>query len=181
MQDTTPTSSVKKANSPKPVACYIASCIQPPGDAYLRSRGLCQGMIMFGIPGLGVQFKCRVEGTPIDLEFAAFLSLLRTIETRLADEQITSIEVKSSNPEFVFAFSGRSRHLVKGSAREKSIRSMAKKIKIAVQLVEPRHNRAILSPADYPVMASGQTITFAPKESDAAGAHIKPFQRGVKL
>lgn len=136
---------------------------------------------MYGIPDYGVQFKCRADGSLIDLEFAAFLTLLKYISTSLKDEGIRSILVHSSNPEFVFAFTGQTPHLVKGSARERLLREFAKSIRIAVKFVPSTENRSLISPTDYPSLPAGAAGSLSPDIEISNTARIRPFQRGIKL
>ena len=170
-----------KTNTPPAVACFIGAEHLRPSDPWLRSQGLVEGMIIFGIPHYGVQFKCRVEGDLIDLEFAAFFALLRTITTRLKDEAIRSVEVFSSNPEFVFAFTGRSKHLEDGSERVKLIKEYSQKLNISVRLVDRRHNEALRSPAEYPALPTNRYVAMKPDPFEHRKVRIGPFLRGVEL
>lgn len=165
----------------KPVICFVGAGELPVRDPYLAKQGLSSGMMFFSIPAFGVQFKCRVSGSLIELEFAAFLSLLKTIKDSLADQKIKSIHVFSANPEFVFAFTGKSRHLVKGSERERLIKEYGKGLQMAVSLIPLRQNKALASPADYPSLPDGVETRMKPNLSDQLRGTIKPFQTGIKL
>ena len=116
----------------------------------MKKNGLTKNLVIFSIPSLGIHFKCRVEGEPIELEFAAFFSLLKFIETSFGKKKVKAIKVFSSNPEFIFSFSGNSKHLSKGSEKFNLLHQYANKISIAVGLVEKIKNRALTPTSEYP-------------------------------
>lgn len=165
----------------KPVACFIGARILQPSDPYLRRLEVYSGLVIFGIPHYGVQFKCRADGELVDLEFAAFFALLRTITTKLKDEGLRAIEVCSSNPEFVFAFTGKSRHLLDGSERAKLLKEYSSRLAITVRFVHPHENRALASPADFPTLPTNRYVSMTPDPFDYKNVSIKPLQRGVSL
>ena len=165
----------------KSVKCYISSAFSPVVDPILAERGLTDGMIFFGIPDYGVQFKCRADGDPIALEFGAFFALLKTVTNSLKDQDIRAIHVFSSKPEFVFSFAGKGRHLERGSEREAMVRDYMKSIQIAISYVPPLKNRAHLSPADYPAVPRDHKLSMKPNMAEMLRGTIKPFQRGIKL
>jgi hypothetical protein len=138
-------------------------------------------MVIFALPDYGVQFKCQAEGKPIDLEFGAFFALLRFIEASLGDEKIASVAVLSSSPEFVFAFTGRSRHLETGSDRQKLLRERTAKLGVAVSYVEPERNLALVSPADYPSLPEGKTVVVKSKLADVTARSFRPIQKGIRI
>ena len=164
-----------------PIECHIGSAQRPITDPFLAGQGLAGGMIFFGIPAFGVQFKCRAEGDPIALEFGAFFSLLKTVTDSLKDQDIKAVRVYSSNPEFVFSFTGKGRHLVKGSEREAMVRDYTKSLQISIGYIPRQKNRALLSPADYPAVPRGRVMKMKPNMADMLRGKIKPFQRGIKL
>jgi hypothetical protein len=172
---------MKKQSPSRSVDCYIGAVRRPLADQFLTRQGMSRGMVMYGIPEYGVQFKCRADGSLIDLEFAAFLTLLKYITTSLKSENIRNVVVHSSNPQFVFAFTGRTPHLVKGSARERLIREFTKTIQVAVKFVPPAENRSLISPADYPSLPAGAAGSLSPDLEESRAARIRPFQRGIKL
>lgn len=165
----------------RPLVCYIGSRALEPRDPYLKRLDLCAGLVFFGIPHYGVQFKCRAEGESIDLEFGAFFALLRTLTTKLKDEPIREIEIHSSSPQFVFAFTGRSPHLETGSEREKLLKEYSSKLKIQIKFVSLQENRAFVSPADYPALPTNRYVDMKPDPFDFKNIKIKPFQRGIYL
>jgi hypothetical protein len=167
--------------TPKPIYCYIGASKHPVSDPFLAGQGLTAGMIFFGIPAFGVQFKCRADGDLIALEFGAFFSLLKTITDSLKDQEIRAIRVFSSNPEFVFSFTGKGRHLAKGTEREKMLRGYAKSLQITISYIPPAKNRALLSPTAYPAVPRGREMYMKPNMTDMLRGTIKPFQRGIKL
>lgn len=172
---------MERPTASAPIDCYIGASYIPVSDPFLAGKGLTDGMIFFGIPSFGVQFKCRAEGDPIALEFGAFFSLLKTITDSLKDQQILAIRVFSSNPEFVFSFAEKGRHVVSGSEREAMLREYARSLQIAVSFVARSKNRALLSPTDYPAVPQGRDMYMKPNMADMLKGTIKPFQRGIKL
>lgn len=165
----------------KPVVCYIASFRNKDIDPVLEHIGFCHGMVTFAIPSLGILFRCRADGDRLDLEFGSFFSLLKFIKTSLKDEKIASIQVMSSDAEFVFSFSGNSRHLMRGSDRDRLLREYAKGLKIAVGYVEPHKNKTRIPPDDYPSIPADRQASLKPDPEDARKAEFKPFQRGIHL
>ncbi|MEE8576096.1 MAG: hypothetical protein V3T31_02465 [candidate division Zixibacteria bacterium] len=163
------------------IDCFIGTVSLKAVDPYLSARGLSQAMILFGIPDFGVQFKCRAEGKPIDLEFGAFFSLLKTVTESIEGERVSSVKIHSCNPEFVFAFTGRTQHLEQGSAREKLIREFSQKVKIAVAFVTPDENKALLSPVEYPSVPASRNLQLKPQNDGKQSTEFKPFQRGSSL
>lgn len=164
-----------------PLGCYIASLVNPEIEPYLEERQFCHGLVIFSIPEYGILFRCRAEGDEIDLEFASLFSLLKFLKTRLPNQKISSVLVHSSNPEFVFSFRPNSKHLTPGSSREKLLKEYLVSVQLQVTLVEPRKNRALHSPADYPSMPSDRPSILKPSRSDSERSEFKPFQRGIKL
>jgi len=66
------------------LTCYIGTLELDVRDAGLRLRGITGNLVLFAIPQLGIQFRCRATGTRLDLEFAAFFAALRYITKSLA-------------------------------------------------------------------------------------------------
>lgn len=161
--------------------CFIASTINQQIEPYLEERHFCRGIVSFSIPDYGIMFRCRVDGDPINLEFAAFFSLLKFIKTQLSKEQIPGVLVHCSSPEFVFSFTPQSKHLAKGSEKERLLKEYARNLQIQVSFVEPSRNKALLSPADCPCFPVDRTAPISPDPSEMAKKIIKPFQRGIKL
>ena len=168
-------------NQDHTVDCFIAGYQNDRIDPFLDEQGFSHGLVTFAIPKMGILFKCRAEGDLTELEFCAFFALLKFIKRSLKDEKIASVRVLSSNPKFVFAFTGNSSLMPPGSTREQLLREYARRIQIAVGYVEPYKNKTIISPADYPSMPSGQPAPLLPDLDEAKKAEFRPFQRGVKL
>ncbi len=168
----------------KPLRCFIASFQNRRVDPRLADQGLSRGMLVFAIPDLGILFRCRAEGEPIDIEFGAFFALLKFIsdkQDKLGAGRMKSVQVLSSNPEFVMAFTGNSRHLQEGSSRMRLLKEHSKQIKIAVGLVEARKNQALAPAADYPSLPRDCTVQFGPANEPEQKPAFKPFQRGISL
>lgn len=170
----------KMKKSDTPLRCYVAAIHNNRIDPDLERRGFCRSMIVFAIPSLGVLYRCRARGELVDLEFGAMFSLLKFIRSRLKEEGITAVRIASSNPEFIFAFTGNSRHLTEGSARRMMLSKYQQQFDLSIEYVEPARNRALASPADYPSTPRAAKPSFSPDEFDNQ-AHFRPFQRGIQL
>jgi hypothetical protein len=162
------------------LVCYLAAIRNDRIDPELHRRGFCKGMLIFAIPSLGVQYKCRAEGQLVDLEFAALFTLLRFIKSKLKEEGIKRVKVISSNPEFVFSFTGNSKHLTKNSKRWFNLARCKKDLNLAVGFIEPAMNRAFVSPADYPSIPRAVKPIIQPDQFDNE-PRFKQFQRGIRL
>jgi hypothetical protein len=171
------------ASSIQPGSCrtYIASIIRPHSDRYLAANGFCGGMVIFALPDYGIQFKCQAEGQQIDLEFGAFFALLRFVESSLAAEKIKAVTVLSSCPEFVFAFTGKSRHLQPDSNRERLLKERTAKLSVTVSYIERHRNQALVSPAEYPSLPEGKSILVKSKLTDTTSRSFRPIQKGIRL
>jgi len=164
-----------------PIPCYIASAINSEIDPFLEQRGFGHGLVMFAVPDFGLMFRCRAEGDPIDLEFGAFFSLLKFLKTYLVTGVARHLEVRSSNPEFVFSFAPHSRHLARGTARELILREYDNDFRITVKHVTPNDNRCLISPIQYPSLPAGNNAILKPNTKTEKRSEFKPFQRGIQL
>jgi len=173
-------SHIKMNKSDRPLRCYVAAVHNSQIDPDLERRGFCRSMIVFAIPSLGVQYRCRARGELIDLEFGALFSLLKFIRSRLKDEGIKAVRVASSNPEFIFAFTGNSRHLTEGSTRRRMLSKYQRQLDLLIEYVEPARNRALASPADYPSIPKAAKPVIEPDQFDN-GTRFQRFQRGLRL
>jgi len=108
-------------------------------------------------------------------------ALLEFINTKLKDEKIRSVQVHSSNPELVFAFTENSPHMREGSPRRLLLNEYARKTKIAVGYVKPTDNRALISPAEYPSLPADRRVALDLDSRDLKKIDFKPFQTGVKI
>jgi hypothetical protein len=167
--------------SGSPLNVYVLSFRNKRIDPFLESKGFSRGMVAFAIPSLGIVFKCRAEGELLDLEFGALFSLLEFVRTSLKAEKIKEVRVFSSNPKFVFAFTGVSPHLAKGSTREKLLREYARGLQLAVGYVETHKNRTLVPPVDYPSLPAERKSPLRPALDDMMKSEYMPFQRGVKF
>ncbi|PWB71828.1 hypothetical protein C3F09_07420 [candidate division GN15 bacterium] len=136
---------------------------------------------MFAAPELGLMFRCRAEGTPIDLEFGAFFSLLKFLKTYLVKDATRDLYICSSNPEFVMSFRPNSRHLAKGTTREVLLREYLNEYTIQVGFVEPHRNLCLMSPIEYPSLPEGYKTVLKPNVKTDKHCEFKPFQRGIRL
>lgn len=167
--------------SHSPIKCYIAAFHNAKIDPYLENRGFTRGMTIFSVPPFGVLFRCRARGTLIDLEFGAFFALLKFVKTRLAEEEVKAVTIFSSNPEFVFSFSGNSRHLEPGGERARLLAEYGKRFKLSIVLVEPVENKALISPADYPSLPESRAVSLKPDLEEQKAVSFRPFQTGLDL
>ncbi|HOP07357.1 MAG TPA: hypothetical protein PLF13_08715 [candidate division Zixibacteria bacterium] len=164
-----------------PVKCYLAGIINSEMDPDLQDRGFCRGMLVFAIPTLGILFRCRARGERIDLEFGAFFALLKFLKSKLGEERIRQLQVYSSNPEFVFAFTGKTRHLAPDSERMKLVKEYSRHFQIAVALVKSSDNLALASTADFPSLPADRSIAIKRDSADSESPQFKPFQRGIRI
>ena len=169
------------ANTDKMLDCYIGAVQNRTLDPYLEKKGFTRGLTTFAIPALGILFKCRVEGDLVELEFAAFFSLLKFISTSLAKENISRLRVFSSLPEFVFSFTGKGKHLAEDSPKYKMLKQYSAKFTLAISYIEKEKNRSMISPADYPSLPDNQEVKLDFDLNDRKKIYIKPFQKGVIL
>jgi len=169
-----------KKSSPQ-VACYVAGVVNRRIDPILEGYGVCRGMIVFAIPELGLLFRCRASGEPVDLEFGAMFALVKFVEEKLAGERIRSVHIFSSNPEFVFSFTGSSRHLEKGSARMQLLAEYGRRFRISIAYIEPVKNKALMSPADYPSVPVTRSVRLKLDRGDLSKSSFRPLQMGIKL
>jgi hypothetical protein len=138
-------------------------------------------MVIFAIPDYGVLFRCRAEGELVDLEFGALLSLLKFVETSMAAEKIGAVTVYSSLPEFVFAFTGQSKHLAPEGERMRLLKERTAKLKATVMYIDPARNAALWSAADYPAVPKGQVVKVTSALLDDTRRMFRPIQKGIRL
>ena len=138
-------------------------------------------MVIFAIPEFGILFRCRAGGDPIDLEFGAFFALLKFVKDKLAKEQIAALQVMSSAPEFIFAFTGQSRHLESGSKRRRLLSEYTRGLQVAVGYVEPQHNAALWPVSQYASLPRGRLLSFGSDSEQQSRPAFKPFQKGIHL
>lgn len=164
----------------KPLRCYIGVSDKRSNDLFLIKNGFSTSLVLFAVPTLGILFRCRVAGRSLDLEFGAFFALLKYVQSTIKLDGINSLQVLSSNAEFVFSFTGHSEHLKKGSERLKLLEEHSRKLKIAVGLVERHKNRVFLATDEFPLWPSGRPSPVR-QPSTATPTKIKPFQKGLEL
>jgi hypothetical protein len=164
-----------------PMQCYIATFRNGRIDPDLQKRGFSLGMIVFAIPELGILFRCRADGDLVDLEFGAFFALLKFIKSRLPDLKVPRVQVLSSNPEFVFAFTGNTRHLKKGTARYNLVAEYQKRHQIIISYCDPLKNKALVPASEYPALPEDRRIGLKPEPMERSRPELKPFQRGLRL
>jgi len=161
--------------------CYIATFNGNLADPYLKDIGFADGMISFAVPDYGVLFRCRAHGSVIDLEFGAFFALLEFLKSRLSDQDIKAIQIMSSNPEFVFSFTGKKESIQQNQERARLLTKYSREYTIAISYVKPIDNRALLSPADYASLPTHIDITLKPDPSDTYKSDFKSIRKGIRL
>ncbi|RKX28203.1 MAG: hypothetical protein DRP47_04965 [Candidatus Zixiibacteriota bacterium] len=161
--------------------CYTATFNGNLVDPYLANMGFASGMISFAIPDFGVLFRCRAHGSKIDLEFGAFFALLGFLKTRLSDQDIKAVQIMSSNPEFVFSFSGKRQSLAQDKERARLLLEYSREYVLAISYVKSIENRALLSPTDYASLPSHIEIELKPDPSDTQKSGFKPIRKGIRL
>lgn len=159
--------------------CYIGAVLKRSLDPFLAENGFARGLISFALPEFGILFKCCIEGEPVELEFAAFFSLLKFLTTTLSGEKIKSIRVFSSMPEFVFSFTGKGKYLSEDSLKYKMLKDYSSKLAISISFIEKKNNRSLISPADYPSLPEDQVIKLDYDFNKEKQIKIKPFQKGI--
>lgn len=165
----------------KSITAYVASVVGSHVDPYLTLHQFSHGMVIFAIPDYGVLFKCRAEGKLIDLEFGAFFSLLKFVETSLASEKIGALTVFSSQPEFVFAFSGQSKHLTPVGERMRLLKERTARLNATVMYVESNRNAALWPASDYPAVPKGQIVKVTSALLDDSRRMFRPIQKGIRI
>jgi len=167
--------------SSKILDIHIGSAINLQIDPVLEASGFAHGMLSFSFPSLGISFKCRAQGTPLDLEFGAFFAAIKFVNTRLKDQKFKRARIYSSSPEFVFSFTPGSKNLTPDSSRFKMLREYAKSIAIEVSFIELHRNQSRLAPQDFPLLPQGQTPALKPDFNDLKKVACRPFQKGIQL
>ena len=161
--------------------CYITAIRNSDIDPALENHGFCHGIIIFAIPEFGILFRCRADGELVDMEFGALFALLKFIQTKLSKERVKTLQVMSSNPEFVFSFTGNSRHLKADSSRMRMIIEYQREFRIAIGYIDPIKNKALISSADYPSIPASRSVSLMFDDKESNKPRFKPFQTGIKL
>ncbi|RME27025.1 MAG: hypothetical protein D6800_05580 [Candidatus Zixiibacteriota bacterium] len=162
------------------LVCFIGALKREARDSGLKAQDITADLVLFAIPQLGIQFRCRATGEPLDLEFAAFFAALRYITKSLAAMKIKHVQVLSSCPEFVFSFMGNTETIQQNTGRYRLLQEYMSKLDISVGLVERRNNRAFLPTSELPSLPAGVPSPVDPKR-DLPRPQFKPIQRGLKL
>jgi len=163
----------------KPLKCFIGHCRS--GRREGDKHEIAGDLLLFAIPHFGVIFRCRAEGDDIDLEFGAFFSLLQFLRDNLKSEKIKSVVVESSEPQFIFAFTGRSRHLQTGDARHQLLTEFSRQVSIQVAYVRPNENPALGSAADIPSLPPEKKVQVEMDKAELHKISFEPIRRGIKL
>jgi len=163
------------------VKCFIAGLVSEHSDPGMDRLELSSSILIFAIPAYGILFRCRVDGDALDVEFAAFFSLLEFIKGNLAEQKIRTVEIMSSNPHFVFSFTGNSRHLAEGTSRRKLLEEYGRIFKIKIGHVDFLSNQALMPPDSYPSLPEKSKIRLAKSEEEFLSPRFKPLMRGVKI
>ena len=160
---------------------HIGSIYNQQIDPALEAAGFAHGLLSFSFPSLGISFRCRASGEPLELEFGAFFAAIKFVNTKLKSQNIKRVRVLSSSPEFVFSFTPGSKNLAPDSNRFKTLKEYAKTVQIEVSYVEPHRNQSRLSPLDLPGLPDGQPPALRPDFNDLKKVACRPFQKGIQL
>ncbi|MEA2030238.1 MAG: hypothetical protein U9N55_01405 [candidate division Zixibacteria bacterium] len=163
------------------IKCYTAAFNGDLADPYLTDIGFANGMISFAVPDYGVLFRSRAHGTMIDLEFGAFFALLAFLKSRLSDQDIKAVQIMSSNPEFVFSFTGKKENIQQNKERARLLTEYSREYTIAISYVKPIDNRSFLSPTDYASLPTHIDIILKPDPLDAYKSGFKSIRKGIRL
>jgi hypothetical protein len=158
--------------------CYIGHQENLVLDPFLEGHGFARTIISFAVPSQGVLFRCRAGGSSLDLEFAALFALLKFLKESARKGSLSRLQILSSYPEFIFAFTGSTPHLHRGSARELLLREYNHRFKMRIGYVEPINNRAYILTSDFPSFPSDREAELNP-DPGSPGSEFKPYQRGV--
>jgi hypothetical protein len=142
--------------------------------------GIARGLVHFAVPSLGLQFRARVEGTMVDLEFAAFFSLLESLRSRLRQKSPVKLHIASSNPQFVYSFAGGGKHIPPRSERYLLLQEYQTQFDITVTYILRSRNRALLPPADLPATPTDEN-SEVDSTDNAADGRFGDLERGIKL
>ena len=164
-----------------PLEIHIGSFHNQSIDPILEASGFTHGMLAFSLPSLGISFKCRASGSQLDLEFGAFFSALKFVQTKIKKQKIKRVRVCSSLPEFVFSFMPGSKNMAPDSTRYKMLKEYAKSLQVEVSFVELHQNQTRLSPGDFPLLPKGQKPVLKPNYGDIKKISSRPFQKGIEL
>ncbi len=160
-----------------PLTCYLAlrRCPLAIPDPAADDR-MVSAIVSFAIPDYGILYRTRMTGDILDLEFRALFAVLGFIQNRLAGEKIEAVRILSSTPEFIFALTPESPHLLSNRKRRNLLRKFCGAIKVTAAYVRQADNRALLSPADLPAMPRGAEIAFSeePERRSESGS-LPPF------
>ncbi|MBD3258714.1 hypothetical protein GF377_09800 [candidate division GN15 bacterium] len=169
------------AGDSTPIDCYICSLTQKTMEPDLVSRGIGRGMIVFAIPGYGVLFKCRAEGSLIDLEFGAFFALLKFVKESMPKDRIKRLKIHSSSPEFIFTLSNKGPQLRQNKERTDLLKESLAGLTVEVAYVKRLNNRALVPAAEYPSTPTDRRPLIQPSPDDSDKVQFKPLQKGIRL
>lgn len=164
-----------------PTRCYIASVCDRMSDETLVKAGFSRGLLLFAIPGLGIMFRCRANGSPLSLEYGALLALLEFIKSELSREKIEKLLILSSNPNLVFQLGQKEKAAEKPSAFRSLFAELSRKYEINVAYVEPVRNHAYCPAADFPSLPKGTISSLWPGREKWTKLSFKPLQKGIRL
>lgn len=164
-----------------PTRCYIASACNRMSDESLLRAGFSRGLLLFAIPGLGIMFRCRANGSTLSLEYGALLALLEFIKTELSREKIEKLLILSSNPNLVFQLDGKEKAAEQPSAFRSLFAELSSKYEIGVAYVESVRNHAYCPAADFPSLPKGTIPSLWPGREKWKKLSFKPLQKGIRL
>jgi hypothetical protein len=147
--------------------CYFNGRTDECGDG----RG---GLVSFAIPDLGVLYRVRQEGSPLELEYKSLIALLNFLKT---NEQLISyreFDIQGDSIATVFQLAGRLPTPSEMLIFHQQIQRFRKSLRFNVSWLPGSLNRAAHGIPDLPPIDLELSFDFAPnKESTASGVH--PF------
>ncbi|MFQ5499081.1 MAG: hypothetical protein ACE5FH_05375 [Candidatus Zixiibacteriota bacterium] len=165
---------------PQPLKCYIAGYQRPLVDQRLRRLGISDGMVVFAIPSLGIQMRCRAKGTRLDLEYAAFFSALKFIRDELSEEKLKAVSVLTSTPELLWAVAHSDR-LDPTDERRQLLDEYKRAFGLSISYLSPKDNLALCTTTDLPSLPEGVTVKLKSSPKKNNSPRIMPIQTGIEL
>ena len=167
-------------SDPERIDAYIMGLTIDQMEPYLEDRGFGSGLVLFAIPDLGIQFKCRVSADNRSLELAALLTLLQFLNKKLAKQKVDRIRVHASDPAFVFAVANQLKDESGGNGQINMIKKWLKNRTVEIAIVPRNRNLARLNPSDIPSIPRDATPVLDPKTEDNR-PRFRPLQKGIDL
>lgn len=162
------------------IDAYILGLTIDPMEPYLEERGFGKGLVLFALPALGIQFKCRVNGEGVNLELGALLTLLQFLKKKLANTKLTRLKVFASDPAFVFSIVHQIKDEGPKGKQYTLLKKYLKNLTLELAIIPLHRNLARLSPQDIPSIPTHVSPAISPDSEDNR-PRFSPLQKGVSL